>query len=102
MFRTMAVASDGDNPSAKLPVQAQNVPRRCQVCQAVCGAAAADIGNRREPRRKNPLSWRDQGDGIKLDKFPFIETGVRTKSWTKYKGPDFVCIQQDSFHPEKF
>ena len=30
------------------------------------------------------------------------DTGVRTKSWTKYKGPDFVCIQQDSFHPEKF
>ena len=33
---------------------------------------------------------------------PEYGRGVRTKSCTKYKGPDFVCIQQDSFHPEKF
>ena len=39
---------------------------------------------------------------LKTQKRIFEETGVRTKSWTKYKGPDFVCIQQDSFHPEKF
>ena len=29
--------------------------------------AVSDIGNRRKPRRKDPLSWRDQGDdGIEV------------------------------------
>ena len=44
----------------------------------------------------------DEVNGVTALLIALMETGVRTKSWTKYKGPDFVCIQQDSFHPEKF
>jgi hypothetical protein len=42
------------------------------IRQAVCGAAATSIGNRRESCSKNPLSGRNQGDRSEIERAPTL------------------------------